>query len=289
MIDVSYTTKYFLAEKMNKKNRIHKAFFFSALAAIVFLTGCTVPIRTDLVTSEGQEHIYRDGRATLISKKQFIVLVSPTKITREGKERLRLIVSVANPSSVAFDLDTSNFSATVDGRPLKIFTYEEITQEIKTQQAWAALAVALGGAMQAASAQQQASYTTTSGTYNSNTTGNFNAYGTRSNTYGSYATTTAGTYSGWTYNPAAGQATANAVNEKTNANMALLEAQGKSAINEAAQTMLKKTTVLPQSSYGGQIVLGEFDLPRSGTTLELTAKIQGEIHTFLFTQQHQRK
>lgn len=143
--------------------------------------------------------------------------------------------------------------------------------------------------MQAVSAQQQASYASTSGTYNSNTTGNFNAYGTRSNVYGNYNATTTGTYSGWTYNPAAGQAAAAAVNAKTDVDMARLQAQGQDALNEAARTMLKQTTVFPQSSHGGQIVLGEFEVPEAGTTLELTARVQGEIHIFQFTQQRQRK
>lgn len=274
---------------MHKANQSPRVSSLTALAIVALLAGCATPIRTEPVISDGQERIYRDGLPALVSRKQFVVLVSPASVVREGKERLRLIVSVANTSTSSFDVDTSNFSAAVDGRPLKVFTHEEIAQEIKTRQAWAAFAVALGGAMQAASAQQQASYASSSGTYNANTTGNFNAYGTRSSVYGNYNATTTGTYSGWTYNPAAGQAAAAAVNAKTDADMARLQAQGQDALNEAARTMLKQTTVFPQSSHGGQIVLGEFEVPEAGTTLELTAKVQGEVHTFRFTQQRQRK
>lgn len=274
---------------MSQVPRSRKAFCMIALVAVGLLAGCATPIRTDPVVLDGQERIYRDGLPALVSRKQFVVLVSPATVIREGKERLRLIVSVANTSTSALDIGTSNFSAAVDGRPLKVFTHDEIAQEVKTRQAWAAFAVALGGAMQAVSAQQQASYASTSGTYNSNTTGNFNAYGTRSNVYGNYNATTTGTYSGWTYNPAAGQAAAAAVNAKTDVDMARLQAQGQDALNEAARTMLKQTTVFPQSSHGGQIVLGEFEVPEAGTTLELTARVQGEIHIFQFTQQRQRK
>ena len=274
---------------MHEKDQGLKMSSLIALAIVALLAGCATPIRTEPVISDGQERIYRDGLPALVSRKQFVVLVSPATVVREGKERLRLIVSVANTSTSSFDIDASNFSAVVDGRPLKVFTHEEIAQEIRTQQAWAAFAVALGGAMQAASAQQQASYASTSGTYNTNTTGNFNAYGARSNVYGNYNATTTGTYSGWTYNPAAGQAAAAAVNAETDADLARLQAQGQGALNEAARTMLKQTTVFPQSSHGGQIVLGEFEVPEAGTTLELTAKVQGEVHTFQFTQQRQRK
>ena len=276
-------------EAIHKKPLNPTPRYLTALAMAALLAGCATPIRTDPVVSGDQERIYRDGLPALVSRKQLVVLVSPVTVVREGKERLRLIVSVANTSNASFDLDTSNFSAVVDGRPLKVFTHEEIAQEIKTRQAWATFAVALGGAMQAASAQQQASYASTSGTYNSNTTGNFNAYGTRSNVHGNYNAATTGTYSGWTYNPAAGQAAAAAVNAKTDANMANLHAQGQRALNEAARMMLKQTTVFPQSSHGGQIVLGEFEVPEAGSTLELTAKVRGETHIFQLTQQRQEK
>jgi hypothetical protein len=276
------------AEDMNRNAQIPARAILSALTLSAALVGCATPIRTDPVITDGQERIFRDGLPALVSRKQYIVLVSPTTTVREGKERLRLIVSVANTSTTSFDLDTSNFSAMVDGRPLKIFTHDEIAQEIRTRQARAAFAVALGGAMQAASAQQQASYASTSGTYNSNTTGNFNAYGNRSNVYGNYNATTSGTYSGWAYNPAAGQAAAAAINAKTDADMARLQANGQGALNEAARTMLKQTTVFPQSNYGGQIMLGEFEVPETGSTLELIAKVQDEMHTFQFTQQRQK-
>lgn len=274
---------------MKRRAQTPKHAIYGALALSVVLVGCASPIRTDPEIADGQERIYRDGLPALVSRKQHVVLVSPTTTVREGKERLRLIVSVANTSTTSLVVDTSNFSAMVDGRPLKVFTHDEIAQELKTRQAWAAFAVALGGAMQAASAQQQASYASTSGTYNSNTTGNFNAYGSRSNVYGSFNATTSGTYSGWTYNPAAGQAAAAAVNAKTEADMARLQAEGQGALNEAARTMLKRTTVFPRTSHGGQIVLGEFEVPETGSTLELIATVQGETHTFRFTQQRQKK
>ncbi len=65
-----------------------------ALAIVALLAGCATPIRTEPVVSDGQERIYRDGLPALISRKQFVVLVSPATVVREGKERLRLIVSV---------------------------------------------------------------------------------------------------------------------------------------------------------------------------------------------------
>lgn len=269
--------------------RFNRLINFSAYLLITALTvGCAVPIKTDAVATGGQQRIFRDGIPALISSKQSVVLVSPSTVVREGKDRLRLVVSVVNISTTTFDLNTTDFSATVDGRQLKILTYDEITREIKSKQAWAAFGMALAGGMQAASAQQQAGYARTTGTYNSNTAGTVNAYGTRGSTYGNYNSNTSGTYEGWAYNPAAGQAAAAAVNAQTSANIANLQANGQSALNEAARNILKQTTVFPQNSHGGQIVLAEFEVPEIGALLELTAKIQGEIHQFQFTQRRQK-
>ena len=235
-----------VTSNLNQLARFTVCLFVAALTV-----GCATPIKTDPVTSSGQEQIFRDGIPALISKKQSVVLVSPATVIREGKDRLRLVVSVVNTSTGTFNVNTTDFSATVDGRKLKIMTYEEIAQEIKTKQAWGAFAMALAGGVQAASAQQQASYARTAGSFNSNTSGNINTYGARGSAYGNYSSSASGTYSGWTYDPAAGQAAAASVNAQTSANIASLQQNGRSALNDAARTVLQRTTVFPAHSHGG--------------------------------------
>lgn len=260
----------------------------SVILLSVFLFGCASQVRVESVLLENQERIYRDGVPAVISKKGLIVMAAPVSILRQGKDKPKFIVSVANTSQSRFDLDTSNFSANVDGVPIKIFTHQEVADDIKSQQAWRAFAVAMGGAMQAASAQRQASSSYNSGTYNSNTNGNFNTYGS-SSLYGNYNANTTGTYSGWTYNPAAGQAAANAVNARTTSQMASLESEGQAALNEAQKTILKQTTVMPGNSHGGQIVLASFDVPESGATLDIKVLVAGETHLFRFTNQRYKE
>ena len=259
------------------------AILFAALIA-----GCASPIKVAPVLLANQEQIYRDGVPAVISRKGLVVMAAPVAVIREGKEQPKFIVSVANTSQSRFDIDTSNFSASVDGQTIKIFTHDEVVSDIKSKQAWAAFAVAMGGALQAASAQRQASNSYNSGTYNSNTSGNFNTYGS-SNLYGNYNATTVGTYSGWTYNPAAGQAAANAVNARTDSQLESLQQQGQAALGEASKNMLKQTTVAPGTSHGGQIVLASFDVPESGRTLELRVSVAGEEHLFKFTNQRYKK
>ncbi|MBB3121807.1 hypothetical protein [Pseudoduganella violacea] len=260
---------------------------FTAICAV--LAGCASPIRTEPTLLAGQGQIYRDGIPSAISKKTFIVMASPSNSVREGKDRMRVIVSVVNTSPNPIDVSISNFSVLVDGRLEKIFTFEEIAQEIKTEQAWAAFAVALGGAMQASAAQQQASYKSTYGTYNTNTTGSLNTYGTRNNSFANFNANTVGTYSGWIYDPAAGQAAASSVHAQTTANLSNLQTQGEAALKIAAQTVLQRTTVFPNNSHGGQLVIGKFEVPDTGIIVDILANIEGETHTFRFTQLPARK
>lgn len=261
---------------------------FAAIFLCLALFGCASQVRVDPVVSNDQERIYRDGVPAVISKKGLVVMAAPAVVVRESKDQPKFVVSVANTTNSNFDLDTTNFKVAVDGKPLKVFTHAEVESDIKSKQAWSAFAVALGGAMQAASAQQAASNSYSTGTYQSKTQGNFNAYG-RSNIYGNYNSSTSGTYSGWTYNPAAGQAAANAVNAQTNSQLSMLQQQGQAALNEAARSMLKITTVAPGTSYGGQIVLATFDVPESGANLELTVSVAGEEHIFQFVNQRFKK
>ena len=247
--------------------------FFVAIS----ICGCATQVRVDPILLANQDRIYRDGVPTVISRKGVVVMLSPVSVVREGKERSRFVVSVSNTTQRPFEIDTTNLSASIDGKPIRIYTYEEIAQQIKTRQAWAAFATAAGGAMEAASVAQTASNTYTSGSYKSNTSGSyqsetaekFSPYGARVNTVGSYKANTTGSYSESTYNPGAGQAAAAAVNAKTEAEMASLQAQGQAELNDASRTLLKMTTVFPGSSHGGQIVLAEFDIPESGAVLDL--------------------
>jgi hypothetical protein len=96
------------------------------------------PDRADYVNRTN----YRDGVPSTISKKRYVVMASSWNTVREGKERMRVVASVANTSSNSIDISTANFLASVDGKSLKILTYEEIAQEIRSKQAWAAFVVA---------------------------------------------------------------------------------------------------------------------------------------------------
>lgn len=133
------------------------------------------------------------------------------------------------------------------------------------------MAVALNGAAQSINAAN-AGNTYHSGTYNTSYYGNNTGY--IGSGYGSY--------SGYSYNPAASFQAQAAVNAQTQASMANIEAQTANSLNELSATILKKSTVFPQSIYGGYITLEK--LPAPETTSEIVIKISfaGEEHEFIF-------
>lgn len=253
------------------------------------LAGCATTIQTTAIPSSNTQQIYRSGIPSLISTKKYTVMVSPAATTRKGSARPEYVVSVANTTGQPIEVDTSNISVFVDSKRLKVFSYEEIEREIQNKKSTAAFLTAFSGAMRSYSAQQQASYQQTYGTYNTNTFGTVNSYGTGGTRYGSFNANTYGTYSGWTYNPGAGQLAANAENARTQAELQNINANGEAALREAAGVMLRRQTVMPGQAYGGKVVVAEIDVPEYGNKLLIKVSIDGETHEFGFSQRKLKK
>ena len=104
---------------------------YVALAGLT-LAGCASTIQTTAIKSNNNQQIYRSGIPSLLSSGKYTVMVSPVATTRKGSARPEYVVSVANTSGQPFELDTSHISVFVDGRRLKVFTYEEVEREIKS-------------------------------------------------------------------------------------------------------------------------------------------------------------
>ena len=246
---------------------------FVGVTVMLLVAGCSTTIQTTTIKSPFVNEIYRSGIPSSVSTGRFIVMASPDSNTRKDNEPPTFVISIANTSDKAIDFDTTNVSVFLDGKRLKVFTFEEIKAATERKQAIATFMVALGGAMQSAAAQQQASYQTNAGRYNT--------YGT--NTYSS------GTYSGWSYNPAAGQAAANAVNAQTAANIDSLRANSEASLAVAAKVMLRRETVSPGAAHGGKVVLENFDISETGNTLLLKVDVDGDVHEFSFAQSRLKK
>lgn len=237
---------------------------------MALLQGCATTLKLDPVALDGQQEIFQEGTKTLISAKQSLVAIRPSSTTYQSDKRPTLVVSVLNGRDDQFNFSTEDIEVFANGHSVKIFTYDELVAEIKRQQAWAAVAVALSGAAQSISAAN-AGYTYHSGTFNSSYYSNYGYSG-----YGY------GSYSGYSYNAAAAQQAQAAVNAQTQANMAAISARTDQALNELGATILKKSTVFPQKIHGRYIKLEKLEVPEKVNEIVVKVNAGGEMHEFKF-------
>jgi len=242
----------------------------SVFILISFLQGCATTLRLNPVAIDGQQEIFQEGTKTLISAKKSLVAIRPSTNTYQSVERPTLVVSVLNGTEKPFNFSTEDMEVYVDSKPVKVFTYDELVAEVKRQQSYAALAVALGGLAQSINAAS-AGHTYHSGTYNSSYYSNYGYSG-----YGS------GSFSGYSYNPAAALQAQTAANTQMLTNMAAIKSQTNQALNELASTILKKSTVFPQKIHGGYIKLEQIPVTKGASDVSVKINAGGEIHDFNF-------
>ena len=238
------------------------------LALSVLIVGCASTFKIDPQALEGQQEIYQDGVEAVLSPKISVVAIRPSTSTYTSDGRPKIIVSVLNGTDKPFNFSTENIRVNLDGEPHKVFTYDELVEEVKREQVWAAVAAALGGiadSMNAANAGH---------TYNSGTT-NVYAYDNYGNSaYGS------GTYSGYTYNAAAAQQAQAAANARTQANMEAINSRSEQSLNELSSTILKKSTVIPQTWHGGYVAIAKIPNSEQPHDIQVIVTIAGESHEF---------
>ena len=138
-------------ENMDKKITMTRSRMINLIALIVFavlLQGCASTLKLDPKALNGQKEIYQEGVEAIISVKKTLVAIRPSSDTYSSENRPTIVVSVFNGTAEPFNLSTEDIHVSVDGQPLKVFTYNELVAEIKHKQKWDAIAVALGGAAQ---------------------------------------------------------------------------------------------------------------------------------------------
>lgn len=230
-----------------------------ALLLIFFLSGCAAPRTLAPVPVAGQSLTYTQGTPTLISRRKNAALVA--LLTPQTNGNAIFFVGVANRSKQPFNFGSENIAADSNGRPLQVFSYEDLARQVQSKQAWSNVAIALGAGARAAAAAQP-SRTYAQGNiygYNGQQIGSYNAYGT-------------------TYDPIAQQAAQSAITA---------EAQGQSAENAARaqaqlaqlSAVLRTTTVYPGKTFGG---VAEINTNGALGALAVTLNVGGEPHVFTF-------
>jgi len=239
------------------------------LASCLLIQGCASTLRIDPQTLDGQQEIFQEGVEAVLSPKKALVAIRSTTNTYSSESRPTFVVSVQNGTKDPFNFSTEDIQVFVDGQPHKVFTYDELVAEIKRQQAWAAFAVALNGAAQSMNAAN-AGHTYHSGTSNAYA---YDNYGNSAYGYGSY--------SGYSYNAAAAQQAQAAANAQTQADMQAIQSQTEQSLQSLGSTMLKKTTVLPQSWHGGYVTIEKIPNVAEPHEIKVLVQAAGEEHEFL--------
>ena len=238
-----------------------------SLTLVVFMCfGCAPTTTVTIQDAPNLKSKLYDGQATKISKKkrtEVAVISEAIGVPNEGHFEIAVIATNTRASAMLFS--TENISVKINGEAAKVETYEERKKQEETEAAWAAVAVALGGAAQAYSASMpQYTY----GTYNS--------YG------GGY-----GSYSGTTYNSASSAAAVASINANTMAQSAAISTRLEADLASLKSTYLKPTQLEKGMTYGGKFRVKAPRLKKDETqSISMSVVLGSEVHNFELTRTH---
>jgi hypothetical protein len=151
-----------------------------------------------------------------------------------------------------------NLHASAGGKPLRIYTVDELTRQAKSRATWSKIGLAfLGGLGAAAAANQRSTY-----------------HGTITGPYGGMYS-----YSG-SYPSLYGQLQADRISANTATNMSIIQYQLDATISAIGDRVLQTTTVDPGTSFGGLIVVQKLDYGKVPLEFRLDVDWNGERYPF---------
>lgn len=249
-----------------------KSLYFILVTNTVLLNGCASIVRVDPMATAEQTTVFKNGTEAIVSKKRYVVAIRSSVNMYTSDNFPAFVVSFHNISDKPVTFSTENISAFIAGTGLRVFSYEELVAEVESKRKWAVFSAALSGAAQSMSAAQEGNQFT-QGTYNTS------YYGSRG-----YAGSGYGTYSGYTYNPAAAARAQATVNAETRSNLENINASANSTISDLSRMILRKETVLPNEWHGGYIRIEQGPTPELSNTLSFRVLIDDEEHKLDFIQ-----
>lgn len=167
-------------------------------------------------------------------------------------------VAAFNASNEPANFGLENLHASADGKPLRIYTVDELTRQAKKRATWSKIGLAfLGGLGAAAAASQRSTY------------------------HGSIVTPYGGMYSySGSYPSLAGQLQADRINATTTAGIFAVQYQLDATINAIGDRVLQTTTIDPGTAFGGLIVVQKLDYGKAPLEFRLDADWNGERYPF---------
>ncbi|MCM2358112.1 MAG: hypothetical protein NDI77_08180 [Geobacteraceae bacterium] len=239
---------------------------FALIVAGFCINGCAQTMKIKANPTAGQRSIYENGKELLVSQKKSLLAVAPLTGATKSNQRPKFIISYFNGASIPLNFSTENIAAVLNGLQIKIFTFEELAEEIERNRRSQALTAALVGASQMINASSGMQYH--SGSYNTS------YYGSGGAGYGY------GTYSGTTYDSTAAAQAQAVIQAQTMSNINNANATASNALSDIERTILKKQTVMPQNWHGGYVALQRLPLRESENKLTIVIKVDDENHVF---------
>ncbi|WP_155264673.1 hypothetical protein [Sphingomonas segetis] len=148
------------------------------------------------------------------------------------KNRPAYLIAFYNAGPEPVNIGLEDIHVTVNGEPLRVFPVEEMERQAKNDAGWNSFLLALGGALSSASAASQRDI------YRSRISG----------PYGSYIVSASGP-------SLAGQLRAAQIESDTVQSIAAVQYQLDRTLELFNDKMIQRTTVDPQASYGGMVIL----------------------------------
>ncbi|WP_246193505.1 hypothetical protein [Pseudoxanthomonas suwonensis] len=230
------------------------------VVAALALTSCATTKYSITPIDTGAAHLsYYNGRPTAdLELRNGAVQVTPLGVEVNG--RISFAVAAYNKLDVPSNLGPENFRARVGGVWVPVYSYEDLGREAESAATWAAVAVAVTGVATAVAAHHDAHRTVDSTIYTRR--------GPR------HVRTT------W-YDPASAAAGTAAATVLTAGGLYLIDQELHETLDRLGDTILQTTTVRPQESWGGQIVVGRA-IGRAPYDVEIVAHWNGEDYAFRF-------
>ncbi|HRZ37302.1 MAG TPA: hypothetical protein P5534_13180 [Candidatus Paceibacterota bacterium] len=207
---------------------------------------------------------YKQGEAILCLTKTNSVLIALSQPEFGAGQPPAVFVLVANTSPRPFVLGPASVRVLGDGKPVRIYTYEDLKRGIEkeaSREAFRAVMAAVGDSMSASSPTV------------STTSGNYSMYGSSGWTaHGNFSANT------HTYDPAAQAAARAAIDQRTDNWLARIAANKATQVN-SLDWILRENTLQPGTYAGGLVKLHPEDLKNVRVVL-FTVQAGEEAHEF---------
>ncbi len=229
-----------------------------------------------ITAQPGQNVVYNHGHQVIVSsKKSSLVAIEGLGASNQNRGRAVFCITCINRTKSPIDIGLENITAKNEaGRPVRIYSDEDLKREARIAAAMQAMAVGMNAGASAFAAAQP-SYTSYSGSYSG--TANYNAYTPYGRPVGSIQGYQSGNVYGsaTTYNPAQAAIANQAIQQNTAIQMGGIQGQLASSLAQATE-VLARTTVPPGATVSGLIIA------RKSAVTDFTVNLAGENHAANF-------